>query len=139
MAVTPAATWTVPLLTSVPLPKELELFNVSVAPLLTVVPAEKVFAPKSVKIPVPALFNEPVPEITPEKVVSTLPETVNVAPPKVMLPVVLPTTSAIEATVSLLPLRSHVALLAMLTAEVSAITPAAPFLKVPALIVVAPV
>ena len=64
---------------------------------------------------------------------------VNVALPKVMLPVVLPATSAIEATVSFLPLRSHVAPSAMLMAEVSAITPAAAFLKVPALMVVAPV
>ena len=109
-------------------------------PALIVVTPVYVLAPDSVSVPLPDFVKAPpAPDTTPLNVVVALPPTVNVPLPSVIAPVVLPLTSAIEATVSLLLFRSNVAPFAICTALLSAITPDAPSLSVPALIVVVPV
>ena len=86
------------------------------------------------RFPDPALVKAPVPEMTPEKVVLAAVEELRVADPNVMLP-----APEIEPTVSLLLAKAKVAPLDTLRLELSAMTPAAPNVIVPALTVVVPV
>ncbi len=93
-------------------------------------------APLSVKVPLPLFVRPPVPLMAPEKVVEVL------SPPvfKVPLPSSTLPAPASEPMVLLKLFRSYVAPLATLTlsAELEGTPSALPSLKVPALMVVAP-